>query len=60
MYENDNFRYSYGLDEVLDHTPATENRGQLTHVYAIARLKDGAVHFEVMAKAEIDEKQCKV
>jgi len=55
VYENDDFRYSFGLDEVLEHTPATENRGQLTHVYAIARLKDGAVHFEVMAKTEVDE-----
>jgi len=55
VYENDELKYSFGLDETLEHVPATGDRGQLTHVYAIARLKGGAVHFEMMSKAEIDE-----
>lgn len=56
VFENDKFSYAYGLDEKLEHVPNEDgNPGSLTHVYAVARLKDGGVQFEVMSKAAVDK-----
>lgn len=52
--ENDEFRYSYGLNEELHHVPAEGDRGEITHFYAYAKFKDGGYVFEVMTKAEVD------
>lgn len=60
------FHYRYGLTPTLDHQPSdapweTEEHGHrvvsrpVTHVYAVARLKDGGVQFEVMTTAEIEQ-----
>lgn len=55
VYENDQFSYAYGLEEKLEHIPNEDgNPGALTHVYAVARLKEGGVQFEVMSKAAVD------
>lgn len=55
VHANDQFSYQFGLNEDLQHKPdETGNPGQLTHVYAVARLKDGGVQFEVMSKPEVD------
>lgn len=51
----DRFNYRYGLDETIEHVPAEEARGNLTHVYAVAKLKDGGVQFEVMSRAEVEK-----
>jgi len=40
--EGDKLDYKYGLTPVLNHTPARVDRGQLTHVYAIANFNDVA------------------
>jgi recombination protein RecT len=48
VYSNDEFDYSYGLDEQLIHRPALGERGELTFAYAVAKLKDGGIQFEVM------------
>lgn len=53
--ENDTFQYSFGLHEDLIHQPATGERGELTHAYAVAKLKDGGVQFEVMDRLELEE-----
>jgi len=53
--QNDRFSYRFGLDETIDHIPADGDRGNLTHVYAVAKLKDGGVQFEVMSRAEIEK-----
>lgn len=56
VHENDAFSYAYGLEEKLEHVPNEDgNPGALTHVYAVARLKDGGVQFEVMSKAAVDK-----
>ena len=55
VYENDRFEYSYGLHEDLVHQPATGERGELTHAYAVARLMDGGIQFEVMDRFELEE-----
>lgn len=53
VYSNDTFSYAYGLDETLEHVPAPGDRGDLTHVYAVAKLKGGGIQFEVMSKADV-------
>jgi phage RecT family recombinase len=55
VHEKDHFTYRYGLDETVEHVPANGERGQLTYVYAVAKLKDGGVQFEVMSRNEIDK-----
>jgi recombination protein RecT len=55
VYEADRFEYSYGLHEDLIHRPAAGARGELAYAYAVARLKDGGVQFEVMDRAELEE-----
>ncbi|KXK53801.1 MAG: recombination and repair protein RecT [Chlorobi bacterium OLB5] len=54
VYEGDMFNYAFGLDEKLEHIPAKENRGALTYVYAIVKMKDGGYMFEVMNKNEVE------
>lgn len=57
VHANDDFRYSYGLHEDLHHIPAAGERGDLTHVYAVARLKGGGVQFEVMSREDVQKVQ---
>jgi len=56
VYDCDHFTYSFGLEEKLEHTPATlrPKNAQLVAVYAIARLKDGGHQFEVMSRDEVE------
>lgn len=55
VYEHDDFSYEYGLHEDLKHVPFEGgDAGVLTHVYAVARLKDGGVQFEVMSRKQIE------
>lgn len=56
VHEGDAFDCSLGLDPRLVHTPdwdAAED-GKLKFVYAVAKLKDGGVQFEVMSKAAVN------
>jgi recombination protein RecT len=56
VYAEDAFTRRYGLEPKLDHVPSDKaDRGEITHVYAIARLKDGGVQFETMTRAEVDK-----
>lgn len=56
VHEADHFEVELGLDSRLVHRPAWDraDRGQVTFVYAVAKLKDGGVQFEVMSRAEIE------
>ena len=55
VHERDHFTYRYGLDETIEHVPhAGEHPGAMTFVYAVAKLKDGGVQFEVMSRAEVE------
>jgi len=55
VYSGDEFEFEYGLNERLVHKPGdASKRGQLSHVYCVVTLKDGAQMFDVMAKAEVD------
>lgn len=48
-YSNDEFDYSFGVDGTLKHKPATGDRGNPTHVYAMYKTKDGGFGYEVMS-----------
>ncbi|NVZ19549.1 recombination protein RecT [Pseudomonas costantinii] len=54
VHQNDRFSYRLGLDETIEHVPADGDRGKLTHVYAVAKLKDGGVQFEVMSLTDVE------
>jgi recombination protein RecT len=56
VYPADKFDYDYGLNEYLIHKPVSkaEDRGQLTHVYAVARLLGGGAQFEVMERVDVE------
>jgi len=55
VHSNDDFSYSFGLNPDLKHTPAAGDRGELIYVYAVARLKDGGLQWDVMSKTEVEE-----
>lgn len=55
VYENDEFSYAYGLTPDIKHIPCDGDQGAITHVYAVANLRDGGVQFEVMSKAQVDK-----
>lgn len=52
---NDEFEYSYGLDETLVHKPAMGARGPVVAFYAVAKLQGGGHAFEVMSAEQINE-----
>jgi recombination protein RecT len=59
VYEGDQFEVRFGLDSTLTHVPDFENPSRalpekLRFVYAVAKLRDGGVQFEVMSRREIE------
>jgi len=52
--EGDEFSYEYGLRPNLVHRPDPTSQGDITHVYAIAWLKEGEPIFEVMTREEVE------
>ncbi len=55
VHEKDDFAFHYGLDPDLHHTPSHDEPGEMIAAYAVARLRDSGVQFEVMWKREIDK-----
>jgi recombination protein RecT len=55
VHENDEFEIEFGLDEKLRHVPSIGEPGQMTHVYAVAKLTGGGIQYEVMTKREVDD-----
>lgn len=55
VYEKDHFRLQYGLDEVLEHIPASGDRGTPAGAYVIFRYKDGSHSFDYMTTADIEK-----
>lgn len=55
VYANDQFTYSMGDDERIEHIPAglDKEQGKPIAVYAIAKLKDGTVIREVMRGSQV-------
>lgn len=59
VYEGDRFECLLGLDPRIDHQPDWQNvnradPSKLRFVYAVAKLKDGGVQFDVMSRAEVE------
>ena len=59
VHEMDDFHYQLGLNPDIHHVPATGNRGELSHVYAVLDYKDGAQDFRVLDKAEVERHRAK-
>lgn len=57
VYAKDQFDVELGLDSKIVHRPdwTAEDRGPVTFVYAVAKLKDGGVQFDVMSRQEIEK-----
>jgi recombination protein RecT len=57
VHEHDDvFEYELGLEPKLRHVPTTQpEKGDLTHAYAVAHLKDGGRQFVVLGRAELDK-----
>jgi recombination protein RecT len=56
VYSGDQFEY--WIDEEgthLTHRPTLDDEGKVTHVYAIARTKDGGRYIEVMTRTAIEK-----
>lgn len=53
VYSNDRFSYSFGLNPTLEHIPATADRREPTHVYAVFRTKDGGFGYDVMSMDDV-------
>lgn len=54
VHEGDFFEFEYGLDEKLRHVPSQEAQGAITHVYCVAKFKDGGHYIDVMTASEIE------
>ncbi|WP_302154884.1 recombinase RecT [uncultured Dialister sp.] len=55
VHENDTFTYEYGLEPKLRHVPAQTDRGPVTFYYAVLKLKNGGVGFEVMSREDVEK-----
>lgn len=54
VHEGDEFSYNLGLNPDIKHVPADGDNRALTHVYAIAKYKDGGSNFVVLTKGQVD------
>lgn len=59
VYDGDKFECVLGLDPKIDHVPDWQNAARadaskLRFVYAVAKLKDGGLQFDVMSRAEVE------
>ena len=54
VYENDTFEYELGLNPKLRHVPALKDRGNVILYYAVFKLTNGGVGFEVMSKEDVE------
>lgn len=54
VYENDEFEYELGLNPVLVHRPALQDRGAVKLFYGLFKLTNAGFGFEVMSKADMD------
>ena len=56
VFKGDEFEYEFGLNEKLYHVPkGNKNPAEITHFYAVVRMKDGGHVFNVMTKEEVEQ-----
>lgn len=56
VYEGDDFEFEFGLNPRLKLIPGSGDRdaSRITHVFCVINLKDGAVLYDVMTRAEVE------
>lgn len=54
VHERDEFSFEYGLEPKLKHIPAKNDRGPVIYYYAVLKLKNGGVGFEVMSREDVE------
>jgi recombination protein RecT len=55
VFEGDEFRYEYGLDENIIHVPADDDKqGDPTHYYVVVRTTNGGRNFVVMTRQAVE------
>lgn len=57
VYDGDEFVYEMGLEPILKHVPSEaeeREKQRLTHVYAVARFKDGGAQFVVLPVSKVN------
>lgn len=54
VYKGDHFKVVGGTEDRIEHEMKFES-SELTHVYAIAKLADGGVQFDVMSVQQVEE-----
>jgi recombination protein RecT len=52
VFENDFFKYELGLNDILEHKPATSNPGKFIGCYAVVVFTDGTQDFRYVSKEE--------
>lgn len=55
--EGDTFEVEHGLHEKLIHRPSGDDEAPMTHVYAVARIKDGDPVFTVLSRAAVEKRR---
>lgn len=55
IYSNDKFVYRKGFEEVLEHEPNFDNRGECIGFYAYATTKDGGRYASVMTMGDVEK-----
>lgn len=53
IFEGDVWGVEFGTEEKLKHVPSFTSK-KITHVYAVAQLRDGGTQFEIMSLAEVE------
>lgn len=57
--DRDHFLYQLGTDPKIEHVPATGDRGELTHAYAVARYKDDGFNFIVLDELAVHARRAR-
>lgn len=57
IYEHDDFKHRKGVFKILEHTPATGNRGAFIGAYAVIHFMNGGYDFEYLDKTQIESRR---
>jgi recombination protein RecT len=57
--EGDDFKYAYGTNKFIEHTPRTKSSAKITHAYAIVTLRFQHFDFIVLDRDEIEAVRAK-
>lgn len=52
--EGDEFQYRLGMEAALNHIPKSEDGAKMTHVWAMAKFRDGSFQFVVLRATEVE------